>query len=188
MMASADETPAPVPEPVSDEAIEEEVEEVPETAKHRTTWKDLARKGEHEKAIALVEASFGKLVKTLGQADLWELAKSARLARRGTLAVAALEAYRTRFPDSARAATAAFLLGRVEMDLNKKPAKAARWFQSYLDDSPGGSLAEEALGRLITALRKAGNEAAASKAAARYLEKYPTGTYREIALAVASNS
>ena len=78
--------------------------------------------------------------------------------------------------------------GRVEMDLNKKPAKAARWFQSYLDDSPGGSLAEEALGRLITALRKAGNEAAASKAAARYLEKYPTGTFREIALAVASNS
>ncbi len=185
------EQPAPAPaEPALEEELEDDPGVTPEDKpKHATpAWKALCSDGKYAEAIALVEDDFEHLTKTLNQPDLWELATAARLARRGTLALTALQTYRTRFPDTARAATAAFLLGRVEMELNKQPARAAQWFQTYLKDHPDGSLAEDALGRLITAHRKAGNESAAKKAAAAYLQKYPAGTFREIALAVVSNS
>ncbi len=193
-LAVAQQPPAPPPEPAAEEDIPVEAGEdpgvltEPKPKPSTPAWQELSRAGKYKEAIALVEASFDHLVKTLNQSDLWELATTARLARSGSLAVASLQAFRTRFPDSPRAATAAFLLGRVEMELNKKPSEAAQWFQSYLKNHPDGSLAEEALGRLITAHRKAGNEPAARKAAAAYLDRYPAGTFRELALAVISNS
>jgi len=188
-LALEEQPPAPE-EPAVEQPPGEEIEEdaVPEPKHSMPAWKKLARDGKHKEAIALVEGDFDQLVKTLNQSDLWELATSARLARKGSLALSALQSFRTRFPGSANAATALFLLGRVEMDLNKNPDKAAQWFQSYLKSHPDGALAEDALGRLVTAHRKAGNDAAARKAAAAYLQKYPAGTYRDLALAVLSNS
>jgi TolA-binding protein len=192
-LALEDEPPA-TGEPVVDPQIEEEIDQdagaigESEPKHSMPAWKKLSRQGKHKEAIGLVEADFDKLVKTLSQPDLWDLATSARLARKGSLALTALQSFRSRFPGSANAATALFLLGRVEMDLEKKPAKAAQWFQKYLKDHPDGSLAEDALGRLVTAHRKAGNDAAARKAASAYLQKYPAGTYRDLALAVLSNS
>jgi TolA-binding protein len=189
VLALEDGPPATDGEPVEEE-IEQDAGAIGESEPKPSVpvWKKLTRQGKHKEAIALVEADFDKLVKTLNQPDLWDLATSARLARKGSLALLALQSYRTRFPESANAATALFLLGRVEMDLDKKPAKAAQWFQKYLKDHPDGSLAEDALGRLVTAHSKAGNDAAARKAASTYLQKYPAGTYRDLALAVLSNS
>jgi len=194
MLARNPQPPAPPPAPVAEEEIEEDpIEEDPEVLPEpkpkpsTPAWKKLSREGKYKEAIALVETDFDHLLETLNQADLWELATTARLARKGSHAAASLKAFRTRFPDTPRAATAAFLLGRVEMELNKKPAKAAQWFQTYLKNHPDGSLAEDALGRLITAHRKAGNDLAAHKAATTYLDEHPAGTFRELALSVISN-
>lgn len=189
-----EEQPPATGEPVVEQPLEEKIDQDAgvtgenEPKPSVPAWKKLSRQGNHKEAIALVEADFDQLVKTLNQSDLWDLATSARLARKGSLALLALQSFRTRFSGSANAATALFLLGRVEMDLNKKPAKAAQWFQKYLKDHPDGALAEDALGRLITAHRKAGNDAAARKAASTYLQKYPAGTYRDLARALLSNS
>lgn len=179
--------PAPAPSPPPEEQIDEEPAPAPTVKHHAPSWKKLSKQGRYKEAIALVEKNFTHLTKTLDQQDLWELATTARLARRGPLAAKALDAFRTRFPDSHRAATAEFLLGRVEMELNKKPVKAAKWFKAYLKDNPDGSLAEEALGRLMSAYRKAGNDTAAERTASKYLEKYPSGTFRELALSIVSS-
>jgi TolA-binding protein len=183
--------PQPPPEPAAPAAAAEEIEQVPEPAPKSKpsvpAWKKLADEGKHEEAIALVEADFDHLVKTLKESDLWTLATTARLAHEGALAASAYQAFRKRFPDSPRSATAVFLLGRVEMEQNKNPAKAAQWFQTYLEKHPDGSFAEDALGRLISAHRKAGNSSAAKKAASSYLDKHPAGTFRELALSVVSN-
>jgi TolA-binding protein len=151
-------------------------------------WKKLAAEGRYEQAVAAArKVGFEKLTRTLGKGDLWELARAARFAREGELAVTALEAYRDRFAETARAGTAAFLLGRVEMEQNESPAAAARWFRTYLDEQPDGPLAEEALGRLMDAQRKAGQEAAAKKSAQVYLSKHPEGIFKDLAESLLSH-
>ncbi len=145
-------------------------------------WRRLATEGKHEQAVAEAEKlGFDKLARTLGPVDLWDLATSARFAKKGKLAVKALTAYRERFPGSSRSDTAAFLLGRVEMELEDAPAEAAKWFETYLAESPNGQLAEEAMGRLMDAQKKAGNDARARATAKAYLSKYPGGIFAPVA-------
>lgn len=184
----------PEPQPVVEEEIEEEaVEEVVRVRKvapkpvapYMPRWKQLAGDGEFAQAVQAAEdEGFEKLLANLGPSDLWELASAARYARQGEKALMAYEAYRKRFPSTKRAATATFLLGRVEMEIMSRPGKAAGWFSAYLDENPGGPLEEEALGRLINAHKKAGNAAAAHKASQSYLSKYPEGIFRDLAGAV----
>jgi TolA-binding protein len=58
---------------------------------------------------------------------------------------------------------------------------AARWFWTYLGEEPGGSLASDALGRLMEAQSRSGNQAAAKATARRYLEAYPNGLHQDVA-------
>jgi TolA-binding protein len=177
--------PAPLTPPADDgeEAEEPAQEHKPKAA--APTWKSLAAEGRYKEAMDAAEAEgFDTLLAKLGQADLWELARAARYARKGPKAVAALEAFRQRFPGSTKADTAAFLLGRVEMELNKKPGRAVQWFRAYLKQSPDGPLAEEARGRLIDAHLKSGNEAAAKQAASSYLAKHKEGVFKALAESV----
>ncbi len=54
------------------------------------------------------------------------------------------------------------------------------WFETYLREEPGGSLAEQALGRVME-LRRRGAPGAARAVAERYLAAYPRGAYSKLA-------
>ena len=79
--------------------------------------------------------------------DLLALADAARYRRRVDLARAALLAQRRRFPGSARALDALFLLGRVEELSPDGSARAIAFYDDYLARAPRGGYAAEALGR-----------------------------------------
>jgi transmembrane sensor len=167
-----------------DEAPAAAVEKTGEEEKKIPTppWKILAQEGKYEEAMeAAGKAGFEQILKTASQPDLWLLADTARYARDGKKAESALLAIRERFASSKRAKIAAFLLGRVALELNKDPSGSVGWFTTYLEEDPGGPLAEEALGRLINACMKAGREQEAKKHAQLYLEKYEDGAFADLA-------
>lgn len=140
-------------------------------------WRALLAAGEARAAVGAL-ARDGVAV-GVGQAtvsELWQLADAARLAGRADVAVAALEALRAR---GVRGSTA-FLLGKVAADQQGSPGAAIRWFEAYLAEAPGGPLAEEALGRLMT-LQRRSNPSAARATARRYLARYPKGAYAGLA-------
>jgi transmembrane sensor len=169
-------TPGEAPATTGEKAVEEE-KKAP-----TPPWKALAQEGKYEEAMeAAGKAGFEQILKTASQADLWLLADTARYARDGKKAEKALLAIRERFASSKRAKIAAFLLGRVALELNKDPAGSVAWFTTYLQEDPGGPLAEEALGRLINACMKAGREEQAKKHAQLYLEKYEDGAFADLA-------
>ena len=106
------------------------------------------------------------------------------MARNPGKAGKALNAVRQRFAGTTRARTAAYFLGKVSMDLEGNPAEASRWFEIYCREDPDGRLSEEALGWLIEARTKSSQKAAAKDAARRYLQKYPAGTFSDLAKSV----
>ncbi|MDC0670129.1 tetratricopeptide repeat protein [Nannocystis radixulma] len=113
------------------------------------TWIELAEAGDHTAALAAAEQlGFGPLLKDLEVDDLDLLARCARFAGDGPRARDALQALRRRFPGDSRARTAAFLLGRVVLDLEHDPARAREWFTTYLSEAPDGALAGDAQRRL----------------------------------------
>jgi transmembrane sensor len=87
-----------------------------------------------------------------------------------------LELLRERFPESTEAGEAAFALGRMAAD-GGSHAKAAVWFERYLDERPSGSFAADALGRLIDCYDALGQTDDAKSAAKRYLAGYPKGPH-----------
>lgn len=113
------------------------------------SWLALAEAGDHGGALAAAERlGFARLLRSLDVDDLDRLARSARFAGAGARAREALLALRERFPADRRARTAAFLLGRVALDLEHDPTRAGAWFSTYLSEAPDGPLAEEARRRL----------------------------------------
>ncbi|MCY1057333.1 FecR domain-containing protein [Nannocystis sp. SCPEA4] len=113
------------------------------------TWIELAEAGDHTAALAAAEQlGFGPLLKDLEVDDLDLLARCARFAGDGPRARDALQALRRRFPGDSRARTAAFLLGRVALDLEHDAARAGEWFATYLSEAPDGALAGDARRRL----------------------------------------
>jgi hypothetical protein len=71
------------------------------------------------------------------------------------------------------------LLGR--MAEAGSPAAAVGWYDTYLAESPQGSLEPEALGRKMLAVRASSSAAAARPVAAEYLRRYPRGAFAEAA-------
>lgn len=146
------------------------------------SFQDLARRGEYKRALEAAEASgFEALCSTLSASDLVELGTAARLARGSDRARLAYGTVRKRFPRSEPAATAAFLLGQMAFDGNHAFAESHRWFQTYLAERPGGSLAAEALGRLMEAEQGLGDLAVARATAARYVARFPNGAHAALA-------
>ena len=109
--------------------------------------------------------------------ELAALADAARYRRRDELARRALLAERTRFPRSARARDAAFLLGRLEETSSGGGARALEWYDRYLEEAPLGAYASEALGRKMTATARVQGPRAAREVAATYLRRFPGGSY-----------
>jgi TolA-binding protein len=157
---------------------------VPETAitAPQKPWLVLYKQGKYAQALEDAAAEgFDNLVATLGVDELSALADSARYARDAAKSRVALLAIRERFPESGEARTAAFLLGRVAMELDGRPDEGARWFRTYLAELPDGPLDEEAAGRLVDALVKAKRSIEAREAAQEYLKRYPGGIFAELA-------
>lgn len=143
---------------------------------------ELARKGSHAEAMTAAEANgFDATCAALSGPELLLLADAARYAGRFDRATEALEIARRRFAGSDPAATAAFELGRIAMDVRRELTAAGDHFETYLRERPTGSLAREALGRAIEARSRAGDSARAERLAVRYLAAYPDGPHAKLA-------
>ncbi len=150
------------------------------------TWQQLYHDRAYKEAIEAA-AKQGVLSDTrrMKEADLWILSNAARYARRADIASDLLEGYRSRFPNHARAYTAAFLLGKSAFEQGT-PQLAKRWFEVYLAEAPSGPLAEEALGRLINVYSRLGQMSHAERVARTYLKTYRGGYFTKQAEKVIS--
>lgn len=109
--------------------------------------------------------------------DLSALADAARYRRQDDIAEQALLGQRSRFPGSARASEAAFLLGRMQESRDDGGTRALDWYDRYLQGNPTGAYASEALGRKMIVTQKLLGNPAARAIATEYLGRFPTGTY-----------
>ena len=147
---------------------------------HALSWRARVAAGDYAGVIADAEArGIDASLESTSLADLTALADAARYAGKGALAQRALVAERNRFPGSAEARTAAFLLGRLAEA--KSPAVAVTWYDRYMAEAPGGSLAAEALGRKMIALRASGGPSAARETAEAYKRRFPDGPFAKVA-------
>ena len=115
--------------------------------------------------------------------DLATLSDAARYSRRDDIARRALVAQRTRFPKSARATDAAFLLGRLE-EAGQRRELALGWYERYLDESPSGTYESEALGRKMTVVQRLYGVERARPIAEEYLRRFANGAYAAAARAL----
>jgi transmembrane sensor len=104
----------------------------------------------------------------LGEADVQ------RAAGRYKEAAQALEKLLEMAPLDPNAATAAFTLGRLELEKLQQPAAAAQHFELA---SQNALLAEDALARRVEALVAADQKEAAREAARDVLHRFPTGAH-----------
>jgi ferric-dicitrate binding protein FerR (iron transport regulator) len=151
----------------------------------RPSWRQLAHAARYTEALAAAEAdNFQTLCRRESSADLLLLADTAHFAGSTERADQAFRSVRARFVGAHEAAVAAFSLGRISYDERHNFRAAADWFQTYLREEAGGTLAREASGRLIEAHRAAGNLEAAREAAKTYLATYPAGPHAALARSV----
>lgn len=158
------------------------IAEAPDAAAEEAlSWSQRVARGEYARVVNEAEAiGIDSVLGSSSLADVGALADAARFEGKGAIASRALHAIRTRFPATARAASAAFVLGRTAEDAGQ-PAAALGWYDTYLAEAPGGALAPEAMGRRMMALRRMGNTAAAKQAAESYLQRFPHGPYSGMA-------
>jgi ferric-dicitrate binding protein FerR (iron transport regulator) len=138
----------------------------------------------------------GKVLDTGSSEDLAALADASRFQRNDRLARRALLAQRRRFPRSARAGEASFLLGRLdepsgdgadgasELASEAGARRALEWYDRYLQESPLGAYVSEALGRKMMVLERTHRQTEATAIAADYLRRFPAGTYAHAARAL----
>jgi hypothetical protein len=141
-------------------------------------WGELLAAGRWDRILA--DADHEGIEATLASAsseDLLALADAARYRRRVELARAALLAQRRRFPGSARALDALFLLGRVEELSSDGSARAIAFYDDYLARAPRGGYAAEALGRKMILSNDLGGPSKARPIAEEYLRRFPGGSY-----------
>jgi hypothetical protein len=119
----------------------------------------------------------------VSSAELAALADAARYSRRDDVARRALTAQRRRFPRSARANDAAFLLGRLE-ETAQRPELALSWYERCLNESPQGTYVSESLGRKMTLVQRLHGPARAAPIAEEYLRRFGSGTYAAAARAL----
>lgn len=104
----------------------------------------------------------------------------ATVARRAGLMQEAADAYAELlrgYPQDARAATAAFELGRIRMDALSDPSGAAEAFTDALRLSKRAQFREDALARLAIADHALGRREACRSVRALYLAEFPTGVH-----------
>ena len=149
---------------------------IPSTEAASPSWRALATEGKYAEALTAAEAAgFSGLLQSGSVADLTRLADIARLGGASARAREAYLAIRERFPGTPAAAVAAFALGRM--------SGSAKWMRVYLQEAPQGSLAREALGRVLEAEHQA-KSPQAEATAQQYLARYPGGPHSKLARSV----
>jgi TolA-binding protein len=141
-------------------------------------WSEQLARGHWDRILA--EANRMGIDNTLAKAsseDLFALADAARYRRNPELARSALLAEQRRFPNSARALDAIFLLGRVEELREQGATQAVARYNEYLTRAPAGPFVGEALGRKMTLTDRLEGPASARPVAEEYLRRFPKGNY-----------
>lgn len=142
-----------------------------------TPWTELEARGDYDAAYsAAIGLGLTTLYRSASADDLLRLAQVGQLSGHRRTERDALLACRRRYSGTDQAAIAAYKLGRASSS-----REAAGWFETFLSEKPGASLAREALGRLIEARLEETNETAARNAATRYLAAYPDGPHATLA-------
>lgn len=139
---------------------------------------DADYQGAWESLAVLPGGIHGEAERVSEAATLLDLADVARFTKHASDTRQLLEHLRERFPNSNEAAEAAFVLGRLAADGGSQ-AKAAVWFERYLDERPDGSFAGDALRRLIDCYDALGHTDDAKSAAQRYLASHPNGPHAD---------
>jgi hypothetical protein len=170
---------APAARPVSPRAHGKPEAAAPATAPALGAgWgRDVAR-GDFAKVLREAdEAGIDDCLRTLPSGPLAALGDAARYDGRAILAREALLAQRTRFPGSAAAEEAPFLLGRLAEGTGEGTRAALDWYQRYIEEAPSGTYAAEARGRAMLLLRALPSAERPRAAARDYLRLYPAGPY-----------
>jgi len=178
-------TAAPTPAPAATTSSTDESPASPGAARSfgapppsSRSWSKLVAAGDYARVVREAEAEgMARAMATRPLPDLRALGDAARYAGRADVAKRAYSAVRGRFPASADARTAAFLIGRVEEEQDHAPAQALRWYDAYLAEAPGGAYAGDALGRKMIIVSKTQGRDAARPLADRYLQRYSGGPY-----------
>jgi TolA-binding protein len=150
-------------------------------------WLAFAKRGEYQRAFEIVQrAGFENVMQSCGPEDLLRLWDVARVGGQPSRAVEILQYARKRYPRSSSASTAAYQLGLTSFEQNGAYRDAAHWFDVYLHERPSGPLAAEAMGRLMESYERLGRREKAEATARRYLNAYPNGAHRDVALRLTS--
>lgn len=140
-------------------------------------WSARIASGDFESIVGDAErCSDDGCVDSLPSDRLAVLGDAARYTGRRQLARRVLLAQRARFPGTAAAHEAGFLLGRLAEDTGKAP-EALRWYDAYLQEAPSGAYATEALGRKLMLVAGPSVRDDVREVAREYLERYPRGPY-----------
>lgn len=163
--------------PASDRGLDRAVERAAAPRAGEASWQRRLAAGDFDAVIAGAERRGMREVLARGSRnDLAALADAARYTRRAELARRALQAERTRFPDSTEAREAGYFLGVLSEDEGAW-REALTWYARYRREDPAGTYAAPALGRtLVLEARREGNEAAGADAQ-EYLRRFPAGPY-----------
>jgi FecR protein len=149
------------------------------------SWRALLAAGRWDRILAEVDRQgVDATLRSAPSEDLLAVADAARYRRRADLARAALLAQRRRFPGSAGALKASFLLGRVEELSPDGAARALAFYDDYLAHAPRGNYAADALGRKMILMKDLGGPGQARPIAERYLLQFPGGSYAGAARAL----
>ena len=150
-------------------------------------WTSAITSGNAARVVAEAEAhGLDKALLEVDATALMALSDASRYTSRPEVAVRALMAERQRFPETALARSAAFLLGKLADDRGEVAASLA-WYRRYLAETPNGPYAAEALGRKMLAVERISGRDAARGVAAEYVDRFPNGTYMLQAHAILAN-
>lgn len=149
---------------------------------HQIAWDKLVSEGQYEKVLQQAQQEgIAKLLHQGPMQDLTALADASRYMQRYAIADKAYRSIRARYPNSTQARIAAFTLGRMIEDQGGKLNTAILWYQIYLQESPQGYLATEAIGRCMVLYDKIKRFDLASDFAQQYLKHAPYGPYADSA-------
>ncbi|MES1208878.1 MAG: FecR domain-containing protein [Pseudomonadota bacterium] len=156
-------------------------------ARHGESWPARVLAGEFRAVTDEAERrGIDEVLRGESAANIMALADAARYAGASPLAQKALLKLRARFPRTAPAHKAAFLLGRIAEDQHGNLAKALDWYDTYLADAPDDAFRAEAMGRRMTATLHLSGPARARDLASEYIHRYPQGAYAQAARAILS--